>query len=391
VEEPLMCPQLTAVEELDQTGQLELVAPLPPPASQPRRHLPALTGLRFVLAIWVVMHHLTGKGMLLEPWAQSLPPALGSLVRAGYLAVGTFFVLSGFVMARSYGGKSWNRGSLMRFGMARIARIYPGYLLSLLIVSPYIYHYIFEAKADALHKAALLADYGCVLQGWTGSLGVGWNTPAWSLSCEFFFYLCFPVLLIWFGKRTRLRMTLAVSLAILLPVALAGLHVPSSWKPLHHMADFLVGMVASHSFDMLSESKWIFKQAGLWMYSLAASAGALIVAFPGFLKGVMALNTALLPVNFALLVGLAIGGGLPARVLSSRVVKYLGEASYSMYILHVPLLWWYSRYLWQSTSVAVETATAVLYIAGVIVVSAVAFELVEQPANRLIRGWAKSW
>jgi peptidoglycan/LPS O-acetylase OafA/YrhL len=72
-----------------------------------RRHLPALTGLRFVLAIWVIVHHLTGKGMMLEPWVQSLPDGLQSLVRGGYLAVGTFFVLSGFVLARSYGEKEW--------------------------------------------------------------------------------------------------------------------------------------------------------------------------------------------------------------------------------------------------------------------------------------------
>jgi peptidoglycan/LPS O-acetylase OafA/YrhL len=355
-----------------------------------RHHLPALTGLRFVLAIWVILHHLTGKGMMLEPWVQSLPPGLQLVVRGGYLAVGTFFVLSGFVLARSYGEKEWNRGNLVRYGIARIARVYPGYLLSLLIVSPFIYRSLFAGGAGSSRRTELLADYGLVLQGWNGSLGVGWNTPAWSLSCELFFYVCFPALLMFFGKRTWPRIAIAAALSIVLPIALARMHVPAWWKPFYHTADFLVGIMASHLFDALAESRWTFKQIGIWLYGIAGSVGALIVAFPQYARGVSFpdLNSALRPVNVAILIGLAVGGGLPARMLSSRLLKYLGQASYSMYILHVPLLWWYSRYMWRSTSVASQTAAAALYIAGVIVISAAVFEFVEEPANRMIRRWA---
>jgi peptidoglycan/LPS O-acetylase OafA/YrhL len=353
-----------------------------------RHHLPALTGLRFVLAIWVIIHHLTGKGMMLEPWVHTLPAGLQSLVRGGYLAVGTFFVLSGFVLARSYGEKEWNRGNLMRYGIARIARVYPGYLLSLAIVSPFIYRAIFNGGSAVDRRTALLADYGLVLQGWTGSLGVGWNTPAWSLSCELFFYLCFPALLMFFGKRTRVRLAIAAILSIGLPLVLAALHVPDWWKPLYHIADFLVGILASHVFDWLQESHWTFDRVGVWLYGIAGSLGALMVAFPDFLRRAsLDLNTGLRPVNVAILVGLAIGGGLPAKMLSSRLLKYLGQASYSMYILHVPLLWWYSRYMWRGASMTGQLTAALIYLAGVIAISAVAFEYVEEPANRLIRRW----
>ncbi len=328
---------------------------------------------------------------MLEPWVQSLPAGLASLVRGGYLAVGTFFVLSGFVLARSYGEKEWDRGSLFRYGVARIARVYPGYLISLVIVSPFIYRSLFAGGAGSSRRGALLADYGLVLQGWTGSLGVGWNTPAWSLSCEFFFYLCFPVLLMFFAKPTWPRIALAGALSIVLPVALVQLHVPSSWKPLYHTADFLVGIVASHLFDVLHNKRFTFKRIGIWLYGVAGSVGALMVAFPQCLRGSsLDLNSALRPVNVAILVGLAIGGGLPARLLSSRIPKVLGQASYSMYILHVPLLWWYSRYLWTNSRPASPAAAAALYIAGVIAISALAFELVEEPANRMIRRWAVS-
>jgi peptidoglycan/LPS O-acetylase OafA/YrhL len=354
-----------------------------------RRHLPALTGLRFVLAIWVILHHLTGKGMMLEPWVLSLPAGLQSLVRGGYLAVGTFFVLSGFVLARSYGEAEWNRGNLVRYGIARIARVYPGYLLSLVIVSPFIYRSLFAGGAGSGRSAELLTDYGLVLQGWTGSLGVGWNTPAWSLSCELFFYFCFPVLLMLFGKRRWPLLGVAAVLCVVLPLALAQLHVPAWWKPLYHTADFLVGIIASHVYDWFIESKWSFRRVGLWLYGTAGSLGALAVAFPQYLRVTqLDMNSTMRPVNVAILIGLAIGGGLPARLLSTRVFKYLGQTSYSMYILHVPLLWWYSRYMWRNPGS--QTTAAVIYIAAVIVVSAIAFELVEEPANRMIRGWVRS-
>jgi len=64
-------------------------------------------------------------------------------------------------------------------------------------------------------------------------------------------------------------------------------------------------------------------------------------------------------------------------VLSARVVVYLGKSSYAMYILHVPILWWFLR--WHGTSPA-------LYIALVIAVSAVVYGVFEEPANRWLRG-----
>lgn len=351
------------------------------------KHLPALTGLRFVLAIWVIVHHLTGKGMMLQPWVETLPSGLESLVRGGYLAVGTFFVLSGFVLARSYGQKSWDRGSIFRYGIARIARVYPGYLLSLVIVSPFIYRSLLTGGAGSSRRVELLTDYGLVLQGWNGSLGVGWNTPAWSLSCEIFFYLCFPVLLMFLAQRTWPRIILAGALSIVLPLFLAQMHVPWWWKPFYHTADFLVGIVASHLYDALHGVN--FKRVGVCLYGVAAPLGALMIAFPESLRAwSMDLNSSLRPVNVAILIGLAMGGGLPARVLSSRLLKYLGQASYSMYILHVPLLWWYSRYLWRSVRAIPPAAAAAIYIVSVILISALAFELVEEPANRMIRRWA---
>ena len=72
-----------------------------------RRDFPALTGLRFFLALWVILHHLTGPGQKLEATALLLPYGLFTLIRGGYQAVTTFFVLSGFVLTRSYSATLW--------------------------------------------------------------------------------------------------------------------------------------------------------------------------------------------------------------------------------------------------------------------------------------------
>ena len=49
--------------------------------------------------------------------------------------------------------------------------------------------------------------------------------------------------------------------------------------------------------------------------------------------------------------------------------------------------WWYSRYMWRGASMSGQLAAALIYLAGVIAISAVAFQFIEEPANRLIRRW----
>src|SRR5208283_2725399 len=103
-------------------------------------------------------------GDALEAAALRLPYPIYALIRGGYLAVTTFFALSGFVLARSYSATLWNRGSLLRYGMGRVARVYPVYILSLAIVAPFI------AADHARGKAQLVAAHGLLIQGWLGPL-----------------------------------------------------------------------------------------------------------------------------------------------------------------------------------------------------------------------------
>ncbi|MFB3829147.1 MAG: acyltransferase family protein [Bryobacteraceae bacterium] len=343
---------------------------LPVVSGAPRAHLPALTGLRFVLALWVVLHHLNGPGMMLDAAVRGLPAGAASIVRHGYLAVATFFVLSGFVLALSYGGAGWTCGGLWRYAVARFARIYPVYALSMMIVLP------FMIAARVAGKAWLVADYGLLLQGWTGTLPVHWNTPAWSLSCEVFFYLCFPLAAAPLARARWGAVAAALVSACLLPTALLRLGVPHAWKPLVHLADFVAGIAAARAYALLAPR---LGGRGHWLYAPAAAALAALLAWPQMVPA--PLNAVMRPLNALLLAGLALGGGLGVRALSTRSAVFLGKASYAMYILHVPILWWYKRLL--PPMPAYEAA--LVYIALVTAISGAVFLLVEQPANRALR------
>jgi peptidoglycan/LPS O-acetylase OafA/YrhL len=337
-------------------------------------HLPALTGLRFLLALWVILDHLTGPGMILDARAHSLLQPIYALIRGGYLAVTTFFVLSGFVLARSYSGTIWNRSGVMRYGVGRVARVYPVYALSLLVVAPFI-------LADRTpHKPPLIAAHGLLVQGWLGHLPVNWNTPAWSLSCEMFFYLLFPAAALML-RRAGWRRTLAVAgAACCLTRAMWAAGIPDEIKPLIHLSDFLMGIATARAYDLLRARPR--RPAGPWFYIPAAVIGAVLIADPQLLPGAIDLNSALRPLNALLIVGFGLGGGLAARLLGSRLAVYLGKSSYAMYILHVPLLWWYSRWAGRPSGA--------LYIAGVIAVSALVYGFIEEPANRFLRGLGPS-
>ena len=272
-------------------------------------------------------------------------------------------------MAHTYAGTRWTGRSLLRYGFARIARIYPVYLLSLAVLAPFI----LADRTPA--KASLVAVHVLLLQGWFGHLPVSWNTPAWALSCEIFFYLVFPLAApLIRGANWPKTAALALAACCLTRVLWAA-GVPDSIKPLIHLSDFLMGIAAYCAWGLLLRRPT--PPSGAWLYLPAAAAGAALIAWPQLLPRFIDINTALRPLNAALLIGLALGGGVAARALSTPVVVYLGKSSYALYILHIPLLWWWLRWSRGFSPAA--------YLAAVIAISAAVYRFIEEPANASLR------
>lgn len=327
-----------------------------------RRDLPALTGLRFFLALWVILHHLTGPGQELGTVLSGvLPGPLFTLIRGGYQAVTTFFVLSGFVLTRSYWTAAWSREGLGKYFKGRVARVYPVYLLSMLVVA----RFILEDQTPG--RFGYLAAHLTLTQAWLGPIPVQWNTPAWSLSCEMFFYAVFPLLGAFLVRRARWPWIAAMgAVACVLTRAMWAVGVSDAIKPLVHLSDFLMGIVAACAFELVQG-----RVRGWWLYVPGFLGAASAIIFEKWLP--VDLNSVLRLMNGVLLVGLAIG----CRALSGRVLVYLGKASYAMYILHVPIMWWYLR--------ESHSFSPMLYVGMVIVASAIVYSAIEEPANRLLR------
>jgi peptidoglycan/LPS O-acetylase OafA/YrhL len=337
--------------------------------------------------VWVILHHLTGRGMMLDAWSSSLPGAVDRLIRGGYLAVSIFFILSGFVLMRSYGSMEWNRAGLRKYAAARFARIYPVYILSLLVVGPFIVAERLPPAGGPLFedKTSLLANYLLLLQGWTGTLRVGWNTPAWSLSCEMFFYLCFPLAL-WMVRPMGWRGAAGMgAAAFAVTEVMLRTGVPYTWKPLLHLPDFVMGLVAARAYELLLTRPRTPAGQGHWLYLPAVTAVAGLIAWPGVLHDLVELNTPLRVLNAIALLGFAFGGGALARVLSKGWAVFLGQASYAMYILHVPVLWWYSQWRGKALASLSSTQAGFVYVGAVVAISAVVFRLVEEPLSRRLR------
>src|SRR5260370_37039732 len=95
-------------------------------------------------------------------------------------------------------------------------------------------------------KREYVAAHLLLVQAWLGAIPVNWNTPAWSLSCEMFFYAVFPLAAIFFIPRMNWRnIALAAAVACCLTRAMGAAGGSVNIKPLVHMGDILLGIPAA--------------------------------------------------------------------------------------------------------------------------------------------------
>ena len=146
------------------------------------RRIPSLDGLRGIAAIVVMQLHFNHFYL---PQAR-LSDILPCLERA-YLAVDLFFLLSGFVMAHVYGrglASNW-RQHWLNFAVARFARLYPVFAVTLLVMI--IIAFVSDTPLPVLSSARALVLQPLMLQQWAS----GWNYPSWSISTEAEAYVYF--------------------------------------------------------------------------------------------------------------------------------------------------------------------------------------------------------
>ncbi|RRA50110.1 acyltransferase [Acidipila sp. EB88] len=311
-----------------------------PRVSQDR--LPALTGLRAFAACNIVFFHFSNP-----KWFGPFAP----IVDNGYTAVSFFLLLSGFILSYNYSGRA-QRGELhiWRFWVARLSRLYPVYAFAL-ILSLGMLHSEWPARSHPEFFEGL-ALTPLLLQGWVPSLATFWNTPAWTMSTEAFFYLVFP-----FAVRWKRPQSMGGTLLLLMLLWFAGMSLPALYLHFHpdgvlhagrytdgywiralkfspppHLPSFLFGMVLADLDGRMGRKGW-----RRFVLGLCGVGGVYAVLRFGTAIPYPLLHDGLLMPLFACgILGLA-GHNPLSRIFGFAPFVALGQASYCLYILHFNL------------------------------------------------------
>lgn len=299
--------------------------------------LPALTGLRTLLALSIVFFHFT------PPHMQALYPIFDN----GFVFVGFFFLLSGYILAYNYADRP--DLSKREFWVARFSRLYPVYLLAL-VVSYQMLRDEWHARSHAEFLQGLILT-PLLLQGWLPNLATFWNTVGWTLSCEFMLYLAFPWLVrIPLPKRPSRLIALILGLWIigliphtlyifLNPDHLAGAtdrYSSGYWirllkfTPAPYICTFLAGLTLGRLQSRLTLS-------GRHRLVLAASAlvalGLVFYVLMPHISYILLHGGLLIPLFALLTIGLS-GPNLLSSAFSFRPLVYIGQATFCLYLLH---------------------------------------------------------
>lgn len=339
-------------DPLDKTGKPQPQAsPSSSAASQPstpavarKPLLPALTGIRTLLAIFIILFHFT-------------PPHLGLLypiIDSAYIFVGYFFLLSGFVLTYNYADRALTLNK-RDFWLARFSRLYPIYILVLVISTRMLLDEYSARPHSEFWSGILLTPF--LLQGWSPVLATFGNTVAWTLSCEVMFYAAFPFLLYFWARRMHWMESPARLILLFFALWAIGLvpHILYTWlnpdhltaaadrytssyllrflkyTPPPYICTFLAGMTLARLHSLLPftpRQRFIVAAValgllGLFFYTSAVRQVPYIYMHGGMLVPLFALLT----------LGLA-GPNPIASLFSLRPLVLLGEATFALYLLH---------------------------------------------------------
>jgi peptidoglycan/LPS O-acetylase OafA/YrhL len=375
------------------------------PRAAPMPHLKVLTSLRFFAALAVVFDHLTND------WHTGPIPegSTGSFLRRaellatnlltwGSVAVSLFFVLSGFILTYTYfDARGRRHGTLYTYYLARIARIYPIYVLAVFfaVVPAYLWHY--QSRA---HILASLLSHLTLLEAWFPTLATQLNVPLWSLSVEALFYALLPFLVVPLLRLRPGALLLACAgfwlVTITPPLVGLALHgiasgneVGNYWVaavyvfPPYRLAEFLIGACVCRLYLWRAEMgrQW-------WEPTLGPALLLFACALFATWHTPWVLHAHGLIDLFAALViyAGARGGGWLAGPLSTRPAVLLGEASYALYLFHYPLWWWLDHVHPAPLGGTAEARLyALLYLLLATALSVAIYWYIERPARTLIR------
>jgi len=316
-----------------------------------------LTPLRGIAALLVVFMHYNLFIAAVAPTDKY--PVVEKLT----LMVDFFFVLSGFVMRHNYGALFQQRLSgpaLRAYLGARFARLYPLHIITFAIV--FVIGSIAVANAWVPSPSSFFDDHAVIpqllmVQAWGYPHEATWNTPSWSISIEFLLYLLFPLLVLGLARTGWIGRILFAGLLAASAAAILYHFQPAFWRErwrLNHVPDFVPYPI--HTFDVITGPGAMLR--GLYGFGI----GLLLHEFWESRRAERLFGSVLLPIvavatlvtlwqlklildPFAvlllavILLSVACPDSLAGRVLEMQPFRWLGDVSYSIYLVHlIPIL-----------------------------------------------------
>jgi len=334
--------------------------------------LPSLTGLRWVAAFVVFAYHVRNLGYFSGRPQGLLSDTMG----AGATGVSLFFVLSGFVLAWAH--RPGTRP--VTFWWRRVARIYPLHFVA--VVLAVVVARVLMPSIVTTSSKALLANF-LLLSSWHGPWWQAGNPVSWSLVCEAFFYLVFPLVIrvlhgalagvLWGSGALSMVMVVAVPhLLAYFPGQLSA----ANWPPAR-LPEFVLGVAVA---CLIRSGAW--RGPGLVVSTVVAVAG--FAAADRFPTSPFALNGFTL-IGFTLLIAaLARADVAGVRTgLSSRPLVALGERSFAFYLVHLLVIDTLGA-LWPAADPRPAIgglALTVLALGMALLVASILHRLVERPAR----------
>ncbi|WP_367255625.1 acyltransferase family protein [Pseudomonas sp. stari2] len=347
----------------------------------------SIDGLRGYLAFGVFVHHSVITWIFLRTGVIDFPPnPFYSMLGQGSVAL--FFMITGFL----FWGRLLAQGrsfDWMAFGVSRVFRLYPLYLPLMLIVFVTVFHLQdWELKVSALElfkqsAAWLTFDRPDVnLYPHTGMLI---SNVTWTLAYEVFFYLALPLAAMVFIFPGNWRQVVLCLIGIYALYQLVGWE--HSLKK-HFLVSFLGGIAAAY---------WV-RRPQLVAWSKTPVAGviallALTIAFTAFSRAFKTPPLFLLSLFFVIVAS----GNTLFGALKPRSIRWLGEISYSTYLLHGFVLWLMVQRLPLALNLDAREAWVFLPLMAVctcllILISSATFLYIEQPgmnAGKKVVHWIR--
>ena len=309
-----------------------------PAANPDRKRLAGLDGIRGLAALFVVINHIFLRAFPGYPVDNA--PAWAAWFIYGRFAVVVFIVLSGFSLALSPARHGWRLDSIRTFAVRRARRILPAYWAALAF-SIAIAWLVVPPPGQGLPGSRSAIVNGLLVQNIVGAPSP--NRSLWTMAVEAQLYLVFPLLLLTVRRYCGLAMVAAVTLVVA-AVGIVGPHVPRLDTFVIQSAPdlaalFAIGIMAA---GIVGASR--ARRSWPWgWFALAAAAPVFAVIWwrgsVWTLGHLFWVDLAFGPAIALLLAALATGRPKPLlRVLDSRPLRSLGMSSYSLYLIHGPVV-----------------------------------------------------